>query len=83
MGKVHGSLARAGKVKKQTPKVAKAEKPKPPVGRAKKRPCFLRQWMSVAKGTPMLPLLSIPVLPVRNRCRSSYKHAPGSADMSL
>ena len=28
MGKVHGSLARAGKVKNQTPKVAKAEKKK-------------------------------------------------------
>jgi len=31
-GKVHGSLARAGKVKGQTPKVEKQDKPKPPVG---------------------------------------------------
>jgi len=31
---VHGSLARAGKVKAQTPKVAKQEKPKKPRGRA-------------------------------------------------
>ena len=37
MGKVHGSLARAGKVKSQTPKVDKEEKKKQPKGRAKKR----------------------------------------------
>ena len=36
MGKVHGSLARAGKIKNGTPKVAKQEgKPKKKVGRAK------------------------------------------------
>ena len=52
MGKVHGSLARAGKVKKQTPKVAKAEKPKPPVGRAKKRATYNKRFLtaSVAPG---------------------------------
>lgn len=38
MGKVHGSLARAGKVKGQTPKVeAQEDKKKQPRGRAKKR----------------------------------------------
>ncbi|KAI0542638.1 ribosomal protein S30-domain-containing protein [Xylaria digitata] len=37
MGKVHGSLARAGKVKSQTPKVERQEKAKVPKGRAKKR----------------------------------------------
>ena len=37
MGKVHGSLARAGKVRGQTPKVAKGEKKKMITGRAKKR----------------------------------------------
>lgn len=37
MGKVHGGLARAGKVKGQTPKVDKQEKLKKPVGRAYKR----------------------------------------------
>ena len=38
MGKKHGSLTRAGKVRKQTPKVEKKERPKKlPVGRAKKR----------------------------------------------
>ncbi|KAF7081172.1 hypothetical protein CFC21_085144 [Triticum aestivum] len=40
MGKVHGSLARAGKVRGQTPKVAKQDKKKQPrglVGFGKKR----------------------------------------------
>lgn len=37
MGKVHGSLARAGKVRGQTPKVAKQDKKKQPKGRAGKR----------------------------------------------
>jgi len=36
-GKVHGSLARAGKVKGQTPKVEKQDKPKPPVGTWRRR----------------------------------------------
>merc|ERR1712184_168444 len=37
MGKVHGSLARAGKVRGQVQKVEPAEKKKPKTGRAKKR----------------------------------------------
>ena len=38
MGKKHGSLTRAGKVRKQTPKVEKKERPKKlTVGIAKKR----------------------------------------------
>ena len=36
-GKVHGSLARAGKVKGQTPKVDAQEKKKAKTGRAKRR----------------------------------------------
>lgn len=36
-GKVHGSLARAGKVKGQTPKAEKAEKKKKPRGQSTKR----------------------------------------------
>ena len=43
MGKVHGSLARAGKVKGQTPKVEKQEKKKTPKGRAKKRILYNRR----------------------------------------
>merc|ERR1712029_1222987 len=36
-GKVHGSLARAGKVRGQTPKVEAVEKKKKKTGRAKRR----------------------------------------------
>ncbi|CAO3635114.1 unnamed protein product [Cunninghamella blakesleeana] len=47
MGKVHGSLARAGKVKSQTPKVAKQEKKKSLTGRAKKRQLYNRRFVNV------------------------------------
>ncbi|KIX97925.1 40S ribosomal protein S30 [Fonsecaea multimorphosa CBS 102226] len=47
MGKVHGSLARAGKVKSQTPKVEKQEKKKTPKGRAKKRITYTRRFVNV------------------------------------
>ncbi|KAG0296909.1 hypothetical protein BGZ98_000773 [Dissophora globulifera] len=47
MGKVHGSLARAGKVKSQTPKVAKQEKKKKLTGRAKKRDTYKRRFINV------------------------------------
>ncbi|KAK0615758.1 ribosomal protein S30 [Bombardia bombarda] len=47
MGKVHGSLARAGKVKSQTPKVDKTEKKKSPKGRAKKRHTYVRRFVNV------------------------------------
>jgi small subunit ribosomal protein S30e len=40
---VHGSLARAGKVKSQTPKVEAQEKKKTPKGRAKKRIIYNRR----------------------------------------
>lgn len=47
-GKVHGSLARAGKVKGQTPKVAKQEdKKKALTGRAKKRWQYNRRFVNV------------------------------------
>lgn len=47
MGKVHGSLARAGKVRTHTPKVAKQEKPKAATGRAKKRLQYNRRFVNV------------------------------------
>ncbi|GME81781.1 unnamed protein product [[Candida] boidinii] len=47
-GKVHGSLARAGKVKSQTPKVDKTEKPKTPKGRAHKRMLYTKRFVNVA-----------------------------------
>ncbi|XP_044777712.1 putative ubiquitin-like protein FUBI-like protein ENSP00000310146, partial [Neomonachus schauinslandi] len=45
-GKVHGSLARAGKVRGQTPKVAKQEKKKK-TGRAKWRMQYNRRFINV------------------------------------
>ena len=49
MGKVHGSLTRAGKVRKQTPKVEKKDRPrKLPVGRAKRRRQYLRRYAVLA-----------------------------------
>ncbi|ORX41199.1 ribosomal protein S30 [Kockovaella imperatae] len=47
MGKVHGSLARAGKVRSQAPKVEKQEKKKTPKGRAKKRAQYNRRFVNV------------------------------------
>ncbi|ERL88303.1 FAU ubiquitin-like and ribosomal protein S30 [Dendroctonus ponderosae] len=46
-GKVHGSLARAGKVKGQTPKVEKQEKKKKRTGRAKRRIQYNRRFVNV------------------------------------
>jgi len=47
LGKVHGSLARAGKVKGQTPKVEKQEKHKKPRGRAHKKLLYNRRFVNV------------------------------------
>jgi small subunit ribosomal protein S30e len=49
MGKVHGSLTRAGKVRKQTPKVEKKERiRKIVVGRAKKRKQYKKKYAVIA-----------------------------------
>ncbi|EQB77740.1 hypothetical protein CB1_000429076 [Camelus ferus] len=45
--KVHGSLARAGKVRGQTPKVAKQEKKKKKTGRAKRRMQYNRRFVNL------------------------------------
>ncbi|KAK4771756.1 hypothetical protein SAY86_013531 [Trapa natans] len=47
--KVHGSLARAGKVRGQTPKVAKQDKKKKPRGRAHKRMQYNRRFVTAGK----------------------------------
>ncbi len=48
---MHGSLARAGKVKGQTPKVAKQEdKKKKLTGRAKKRILYNRRFVNAVAG---------------------------------
>ncbi|PHU08152.1 40S ribosomal protein S30 [Capsicum chinense] len=49
-GKVHGSLARAGKVRGQTPKVAKQDKKKKPRGRAHKRMQYTRRFVTAVVG---------------------------------
>jgi small subunit ribosomal protein S30e len=49
-GKVHGSLARAGKVKGQTPKVEKTEKKKQARGRAHKKVLYNRRFVNVVVG---------------------------------
>ena len=52
-GKVHGSLARAGKVRGQTPKVEKQEVTgKKPKGRAGKRAQYNRTFCQVVAGPP-------------------------------
>jgi small subunit ribosomal protein S30e len=50
MGKQHGTIAKAGKVRKQTPKVAKQDKHRKPRGRAYKRMLYQKKFMSVLPG---------------------------------
>jgi len=50
IGKVHGSLARAGKVKGQTPKAEKQDKKKKPRGRAFKKMLYNRRFVNVVVG---------------------------------
>merc|ERR1739847_132988 len=47
-GKVHGSLARAGKVKGQTPKVDKQDKRKKKTGRCARRAQYNRRFVTAA-----------------------------------
>jgi len=63
MGKVHGSLARAGKVRGQTPKVEKQEKKKTVRGRANKRMLYNRRFVNAvvnpAGGKPRMNTIAI------------------------
>merc|ERR1712216_457662 len=49
-GKQHGSLARAGKVRGQTPKVEKQDKKKKVTGRAKRRIQYNRRFVNAVGG---------------------------------
>ena len=49
-GKVHGSLARAGKVRGQTPKVAKKEKAKKQTMPCQKRLQYNRRFVNIRVG---------------------------------
>ena len=60
-GKVHGSLARAGKVRGQTPKMPKQEKKKGKAkndlrGRAKKRVQYIKRYVAIKLGPTGKPL---------------------------
>jgi len=50
MGKGHGSVARAGRGRGQTPKVAKQDTKKVCTGRAKKRLQYNRRFVNVVVG---------------------------------
>jgi small subunit ribosomal protein S30e len=50
MGKKHGTLAKAGKVRKQTPKVAKKQKRKKPRGRAYKKLLYSKKFAKTLQG---------------------------------
>ena len=53
IGKVHGSLTRAGKVRNQTPKVEKQERRKKAItGRAKKRQQYNKRFLSEEAQNP-------------------------------
>jgi small subunit ribosomal protein S30e len=52
MGKKHGTLAKAGKVRKQTPKAAKKQKRKKPRGRAYKRLLYTKKFGKTIQGAP-------------------------------
>lgn len=58
-GKVHGSLARAGKVRGQTPKVAKQDKKKKPRGRAHKRMQYNRRFVTAGKSIVYIVVLGL------------------------
>jgi len=60
-GKVHGSLARAGKVRGQTPKVAKQDKKKKPRGRAHKRMQYNRRFVTAGNFVFFSPSLAFPM----------------------
>jgi len=49
MGKQHGGIAKAGKVKNQTPKKEKMDKKKAKVGRAKIRNKFNKRYVLIMK----------------------------------
>lgn len=46
----HGTLAKAGKVRKQTPKVGKKDKLRKPRGRALKRQLYKKKFEAILSG---------------------------------
>lgn len=58
-GKVHGSLARAGKVKGQTPKVEKQVKKRKKCGRARRRILYQKRFVNVVNQIGKQLVLSV------------------------
>jgi small subunit ribosomal protein S30e len=80
--KVHGSLARAGKVKSQTPKVEKQEKKKTPKGRAKKRIIYNRRY--VVSVLTSISSETHPQCPQLRQChRRSWRQASNVSSYSI
>lgn len=74
MGKVHGSLASAGRVRNQTPKIPKKEdKPKPKCGRAKKRFLYNTRFVAVKKGMKLPKPNSPQTRELREKTRQDQK----------
>ena len=46
MGKIHGSLSHAGKVRNQTPKIEKTPKDKKLTGRAYRRMIYIKRYLN-------------------------------------
>ena len=70
MGKKHGSLTRAGKVRKQTPKVDPKERPrKLPVGRESNT-----ERDTLLSSPPPLPLLRRSSRPTNKKSHKTFTH---------
>jgi len=70
-GKVHGSLARAGKVRGQTPKVAKQDKKKKPRGRAHKRMQYNRRFVTAGNFVFFSPYFTLLMSKFKSQCYST------------
>ena len=81
MGKQHGTLAKAGKVRKQTPKVAKQDKPRKPRGRAFKHLFSPAKRENNQTGMPVA--LKFPLPRNDNLHSSEYLHSlrPGTCPL--
>ena len=78
-GKQHGSLARAGKVRGQTPKVEKQDKKKKKTGRAKRRIQYIRRFVNAVGGQVSVLLVDFKV---SNMNRSLPRRAPTASPLS-
>lgn len=78
-GKQHGSLARAGKVRGQTPKVEKQDKKKKKTGRAKRRIQYIRRFVNAVGGQASVLLVDFNL---SDMSRSLPRRAPTASPLS-